>query len=46
MSLGPPIRKPPPEPPKEQWRPVEGKPWLEVNQRGQMRTTDWKPPPR
>ncbi len=44
MSLGPPIRKPPPE--KPEWVPVEDRPGIERNTRtGQLRTNMPLPPP-
>lgn len=42
MSLGQPIRAP--REPAPEWRPVPGKPWLERNARGQLRTKLPEPP--
>jgi hypothetical protein len=44
VNLGPPTNRKKPEPPQEQWRPVDGKPYLETNGR-QLRTKNWQPPP-
>ena len=46
MNLGPPTNRPKSGTtvPKEGWRPVDGKPWLECNERGQLRTNIDPPP--
>lgn len=43
--LGPKKTTPPAEPKLEQWHKVPGKPWLEVNAKGQLRTAAGVPLP-
>jgi hypothetical protein len=48
MNLGPPTNRPKTGtnvPKTGTWRPVDGKPYLEQNERGQLRTKNWQPPP-
>jgi hypothetical protein len=48
VNLGPPTNRPKTGtnvPKTGTWRPVEGKPYLEINGVGQMRTKNWQPPP-